>query len=314
MHFILHYAIPVFNGIMQEQYFKHLLLLIIPMEHLLSKKIEKKQLKEIHQSLCKFVSQIELYYDIHLLKSASHELIHLAMCTETLGPINDNNCYQFEELNRKVMRFIKGEDLLGDEFIKLFNCSRNFSLFVNTLNTHDEGNKFIKFIKQNYFIKSSNKKKTNENTKCNIKGGKTLKVNLNDYLKEFIREKIHVIDDLVFYEYIYYNDIMFSIRRETKFSNHTISLQDQFGVIQFIIKTNDSFFFICADLVKSLSPFYIQLRENIKLKSKFSFYSKSCTYFLIHQDQFQFLIKHFMFIDDNGYYMVTSFNGDHLFS
>ena len=44
--------------------------------------------------------------------------MHLVLCTRTLGPLNDNNCFPFEELNRKVTRFIKSQDLVGDEFLK----------------------------------------------------------------------------------------------------------------------------------------------------------------------------------------------------
>ena len=52
------------------------------------------------------------------------------MCTEVLGPINQNNCYQFEELNRKVNRLIKGQDLIGDEFLKLFNIVQTVDDFT----------------------------------------------------------------------------------------------------------------------------------------------------------------------------------------
>ena len=312
MHFILHFAIPVFYGIMQDEYFKHLLLLIISMEQLLSKHIEIKNLKTIQHSLCNFVKDLEKYYDVHILKSASHELIHLVLCTEVLGPINQNNCYQFEELNRKVSRFIKGKDLIGDEFIKLFNCSRNFSLFVGNLD-ENENNKFINFAKKNFSIKSSNHKKIAQK-KCYIKGGKVLNIKLNNYIEKFLTDKVNLISDIIFYEYIYFNEIVYSIKKNTKFSNHVISLDNQIGIIQYIFRSNDKFHLVCCHLIKSMSNFSVKNSENIKLYSNFSIYSKSSTYFLIDQNKFRFLKKHFMFINENGLYIVTCFTGNHLFS
>lgn len=129
MNFIIYFAIPIFYKIMDEEYFKHLLFLIIPIEYLLSKNINVVNLPSIHKSLCLFVKNLEELYDIHILKSAAHELLHLTMCTKLLGPLNQNNCFPFEELNRKVNRYRKGDDLIGDEFLKLLNASKNFSFF-----------------------------------------------------------------------------------------------------------------------------------------------------------------------------------------
>ena len=312
MHFILHFAIPVFYGIMEEEYFKHLLLLIISMEQLLSKHIEIQNLKLIHHSLCNFVQDLEKYYDVHILKSASHELIHLVMCTEVLGPINQNNCYQFEELNRKVNRLIKGQDLIGDEFLKLFNSSRNFCLFVENLD-EIENNKFVNFAKKHFSIKTSNHKKTAQKS-CYIKGGKVLKIQFNDYVEKFLNDKVNLNSDIFFFEFIYFNDIVYSVKKDTKFTNHVISLDGQFGLIQYIFRSDENFYFVCCHLIKSMSPFFIKNCENIKLNSKFSIYSRSSSYFLIDQNQFKFLKKHFIFVNENGLYMVTSFTGNHLFS
>ena len=53
--------------------------------------------------------------------SGMHELLHLVKCTVEFGPLNNINGFPFEELNRKITRLIKGKDLIGEEFIKLFS-------------------------------------------------------------------------------------------------------------------------------------------------------------------------------------------------
>ena len=117
---------------------------------------------------------------------------------------------------------------------------------------------------------------------------------------------------------------MLSVKRQTKFSNHVISLGSQFGLITYIIKSEGIFYLICKHLMLSSSPFYNEFeientanvnsrKKSIKLKSKYSIYSISNTFFMIEQTQFKLLKKHFMYNDETKC-MVTSFTGNHLFS
>ena len=70
--------------------------------------------------LNQFVSEADLLYDNHICVSGFHELTHLVSCTFYLGPMNDTCCFAFEELNRKITRAIKGQDLIGAEFLKIW--------------------------------------------------------------------------------------------------------------------------------------------------------------------------------------------------
>ncbi|RNA09939.1 hypothetical protein BpHYR1_050701 [Brachionus plicatilis] len=76
-----------------------------------------------------FVGQLENLYDSHILKSGVHELLHFVDSVKECGPLNILSCYQFEELNRKITTMIKSRDLIGDEFIKLWNVSQCFSIY-----------------------------------------------------------------------------------------------------------------------------------------------------------------------------------------
>lgn len=90
------------------------------------------------------------------MNSGVHELVHLVKCTESFGPSNTTSCFVFEELNRKVLNFIKGKNLIGEEFIKVFSVAQ--SLYSN-LNIFDTSNKNIaSFIDNNSQLKTSNRK------------------------------------------------------------------------------------------------------------------------------------------------------------
>ncbi len=119
MNFMIFFSIPVFYKIMDDDYLDHLYLLIISLQHLLDKKIATDQLDNINSMLTKFVSQAGSLYDEHIYTSGMHELLHLVQCTLDFGPLYLSNLFPFEELNRYITSSIKGQYLVGDEFIKL---------------------------------------------------------------------------------------------------------------------------------------------------------------------------------------------------
>jgi hypothetical protein len=140
--------------------------------------------------LNKFVTDAGTLYDIHFYTSGVHELIHLVACTTEIGPMNDTCCYQFEELNRKVTRFIKGQDLVGDKFIKSWTISKNLGLHIFKYYLEDDDViSFVIFIKSHFEIKSSNFK-NRENVGNHLKVGRINKID-QDKLANLL-EKISI--------------------------------------------------------------------------------------------------------------------------
>jgi hypothetical protein len=53
------------------------------------------------------------------------------------------NCFPFEELNRKVVGLIHGRDLMGEEFIKIFNLIQGLSSKFSSISTYARFYHFI---------------------------------------------------------------------------------------------------------------------------------------------------------------------------
>ncbi|CAF1047396.1 unnamed protein product, partial [Brachionus calyciflorus] len=66
-----------------------------------------------------FLRDLNILYDPLIMKSGIHELIHISDMIMDFGPTNASNCYPFEEINRKIVQLIKGQNLIGEEFIRL---------------------------------------------------------------------------------------------------------------------------------------------------------------------------------------------------
>ena len=62
--------------------------------------------------------------------SGVHELLHLTECVFIFGHLNSLNLFVFEENNRKIIGFINGHDLIGEELIKIFSTAQALSSFV----------------------------------------------------------------------------------------------------------------------------------------------------------------------------------------
>ena len=128
--------------------------------------------------LVEFVFNADSLYGRDIYTSGMHELVHLFECTEVMGNMNGLCCFAFEELNRKVTRYIKGSDLIGDEFLKIWGVSLNLSLRVHDFK---EENQFVNFIREYFSIKSSNLKYTHG--KVSLKLGRKICVDLNNLSK-----------------------------------------------------------------------------------------------------------------------------------
>jgi hypothetical protein len=85
------------------------------------------------------------------------------------GPLNGCNCFEFEELNRLFLKLIKGNDLIGEEFIKLFSYLKVLNSYSSNSLTNS---KFKEFINKNSAIKTSNLKHKSKNTFGKVIGNK----------------------------------------------------------------------------------------------------------------------------------------------
>ena len=129
LSFILYYALPVFRDVMRFDYYQNLKKLVVFIEIILSSEINVENLTQAEKIITEFVEEVSKLYPPTIMLSGMHEMLHLVDCTLDFGPLNCINCFQFEELNRKLMRFLHGHDLIGEDRIdKDFYNSSNFKL------------------------------------------------------------------------------------------------------------------------------------------------------------------------------------------
>lgn len=157
--FILYYAVPTLEGLLPTEFLKNLKKLVISFEQLLCKNISKRNLIIVQKCLEEFLCELEKLYGLDFMLSGVHEMSHLVNETIYFGPLNNINCFPFEELNRIIIKKIHGRDLIGEEFIKTFSIAQALSAYISSL---PDENVIGQYIKEDYCFKTSNRKRLNE--------------------------------------------------------------------------------------------------------------------------------------------------------
>jgi hypothetical protein len=127
--FILYYSLPVFRDVMPVDYYNNLKKMVVIMENLLLPVININDLVSLEKLIFEFVEEAQALYPSNLMLSGMHEMVHLVDCTLNFGPLNAVNCFQFEEMNRKLSNFIHGYDLIGEELLKIFTTAKCLNRF-----------------------------------------------------------------------------------------------------------------------------------------------------------------------------------------
>ena len=249
--FILYYAIPVFNNIMPDKHFKNIIKLIIFMEILLSKEVCVVLLKVSQNLVVEFIDELNDLYPKNIMLSGVHELLHFVEGTLDYGPVNITNLFTYEELNRKIIRLIKGKDLIGEEFIKLFSTAQCLST------VEPSSVELREFLSQFPILRSSNRKNKNKtvnkikflSVKSICKDQKYLDI-FNEYTNSSINE-IFCVNRLQFNNHLYT-----TISQNTKFCDSCILSSDGFyGIIEDFLYDNVNVFVIARKIVNVFNPY-----------------------------------------------------------
>ncbi len=216
LSFFMYYLLSVFENLMSHDHYENIKKLIVFLETILAQKINIERLKLVENVLIEFVSELESLYTKSIMLSGVHELLHLTDCTIEFGPLNSTNCFPHEENNRKILRITHGNDLIGEEIIKVYLGMQVLSTYLN--NTSNQ--KLKKYIEARSLFKTSNKKR-NQDLNTNFIKLKNLKTSTNcHYIEVFSHYIQKTVSDLSICENLTFNDIPYSsIQNKTKRSD-----------------------------------------------------------------------------------------------
>jgi hypothetical protein len=219
------------------------------------------------QLIQSFVKELDHIYPKSILLSGFHELLHLVDCTKRFGPLNFINCFQFEELNRKLLGIINGKDLIGEELIKLFSSLQALhSIFPSFQFTNSN---IKEFVCSELACNSSNKK--NKLDSCKESFFKLsfpllfLRLDFINFINSKIRgfkggNNINFFSKMTNTRNVSFSSVDSNLKRDDScvFSN------GKFGTILCFFSYNNEQFSLCKQIVPIKNTFFFPEVESIK--------------------------------------------------
>lgn len=123
---LLVYCLPCLNGILPQEYWTHLLILVEASYLLLQKSVSNADLHMSDLLLFSFVGRCQILYGATSMTFNIHSLTHLAKSVRKWGPLWTHSCLPFEAGNWRIKRQLQGNSGM------IMQAMRKF-LFVHTL-------------------------------------------------------------------------------------------------------------------------------------------------------------------------------------
>ena len=304
--FFLYYSLPVFRNLLPFTHYENLKKLVVFMEVILSKSVSVERLEFAQKLIEEFMKESSSLYPPNIYTSGFHELLNLVDCTLNHGHLNATNCFQYEELNRKICSFFHSFDLIGEEFIKVFITAQSLSIVSKACKKEKLKNWFEKYPP----FRSSNKKNPNKQSKIKILG--SLKTSfdskfLNVYEKYFGKKK----DCLDTFTRVELNGIVFD-SYEKKINRCDACFytkrEKDIGLIEGFFYEDNNVYVLAKRIVPLLNPFYCDKIPELKSKLKIVYLSDE--YFIQPIDK----IKKCAFMQIKQETYVSTFTTSHLFT
>ena len=265
LSFLVYFSLPIFYDLMEPIFFINLTKLVVSFEFLLSRKILKSDLVHVKDLLNDFVMEVEQIYPPNIMLSGMHEILHIVDCTLNFGPLNNVCCFQYEEINRKIVNLINSFDLIGVEFLLNFSVLQSLEIFCSS----STNVVFNEFIRKHNIVKTSNKKRVNQE-KCdfgpleNVRD-ETFRIfcaNVDLDLENLDRSEIKSFKRLTL------NGVLYTTTsNDSKKADYCVFVDSVYGQIVDFVKVKNKIYVVCQRIDHLLSPFYDEHFPQIKSKT-----------------------------------------------
>lgn len=134
-NFMMFYALPVLNDIMGEEYYQHLMSLVISVNLLLQEKISPEDLAKASFLLEYFVKNfINLYNELGYTYNL-HQMLHLPLCVKRWGPLWAWCAFIFEHSNGVLTSLIHSTNNAGQELMNNLQILQGIQMLKAGLST-----------------------------------------------------------------------------------------------------------------------------------------------------------------------------------
>ncbi|KAK3921825.1 hypothetical protein KUF71_011001 [Frankliniella fusca] len=132
---ILYIMLVVFKGVMKQEYYNNLVLLVNALSVLNSSSISLSDLETADSDLCKFCADLENLYSVRHMSSSLHLLRHLASSVHDTGNLFISSCFRFEDLNGKLADLAHGTRHATMQIASNFNVMSKLPILISNVSS-----------------------------------------------------------------------------------------------------------------------------------------------------------------------------------
>lgn len=122
-----HYAVPIFEGIMDQEFFNHLKLLVCGISMLCRSTITLEEIDQAEEILRVYVEEFERLYGVEHMTINVHMLLHFAKKVRELGALWATSCFPYEDVNGQLVKYVKSSNAPQLQIHKSLTKFRNFA-------------------------------------------------------------------------------------------------------------------------------------------------------------------------------------------
>ncbi|KAF4525755.1 hypothetical protein B566_EDAN002016 [Ephemera danica] len=130
-NFLLYFSVPVLQGYLPDQYFKHWKLLVEGVSIFLQDVITPTEINTAELSLLEYVCKVEKYYGKFEMTYNVHQLLHLAESVRRFGPIWSHTSYPFESALGTLKKLLKTSKGVPQQIVRNIEMNRATTLIVS---------------------------------------------------------------------------------------------------------------------------------------------------------------------------------------
>lgn len=241
--FRLYYALPCLWGLLEEDYFQHLLLLVDAIFLLLQDSISPSDINKSSSLLVHFCTRMEALYGRRYETYNVHMLLHLPDCVRQLGPLWGTSCFWFEGYNGDLTKLFHGTQNVDIQITHSVCIHQKIPELTPLLPPGSAAKSFYKHL-----VEGRSLPRCREQIDEKVYAiGSFERLHLSEQITTLLQGLLGPVFDVKKFKRLWKHGTMFQCveyQASTKRNSYTVEFnnngQMQFGEIQFFLKCSQS--------------------------------------------------------------------------
>ena len=143
-------ALPIFEDIMEPEYFKHFKLLVAGISYLMQDSVSPEMVNKAEKALKKYVRDFQKLYGLKYMGANIHSIQHLCLTVKQSGPLYTTSCFPLESALGQMKKSVHSSNSAQLQIFNSISLLMNFQTLINEdISKESDAYKFCKKVLSN---------------------------------------------------------------------------------------------------------------------------------------------------------------------